>query len=79
MAPTPTTTLMMMTTTKTMTPAIAPHIAYFFASSAACCASAVRPCAHRPDTWVAFTIDTIPSGRQHNTVTKMPKIRLLFG
>ena len=41
------------------------------ALSADACASAKRPCAHNPLTWLDLTIATIPKGRQQKSVTKM--------
>jgi hypothetical protein len=43
-------TLMMTAMTMMTPPMIAPHIAHFLASSAAVCASAYWPCAHKPET-----------------------------
>src|SRR3954471_3155378 len=69
----------MMYSTATIAPAMAPQIANFLASSAACCASAYRPDVQRPETWVDLMIETIPSGRQHSTVTRIAHTRLLSG
>ncbi len=63
----------------TTAPAIAPQIAHFFASSDAFWAWAYWPDCHRPFTLLALMIDTMPNGKQHNTVTRMPHTRLLSG
>ena len=62
-------------TTATAMPAPALQTANFLASSEAFCASAVRPWAHSPDTWVDLTIDTTPNGRQQSTVDKIAHTR----
>ncbi len=56
-------------------PTIAPMMAHFFALSAAAWASAYRPWDHSPETLVEYTIETIPNGRQHSTVTRIAQTR----
>ncbi len=48
-----------------------PMIVHFFAVSAYLCASSYLPAFHAGSTLVAFTMPTMPSGKQQNNVERI--------